>query len=276
MELEKLYKECAKDQVRNFYKLHSDIFKSLAMDLDDLEQDIRIKIWETLEKTEGLTFEKGINNYIGGVVSNELRNYRVKALVDYGDITLQDFSVEGLNQTDEEILESLYQQFKSDNIKTADLNYNILYKKLHIGKTEEQIVNDLMREGIVKTITRHRVSDVFWKKIVPRYRIRGRGLKNYGLDQQAIINEDMYGTDDDRKARDYLKDGVGEFKEPSFLLSDVKDFLSNREYVILEKHFVEQKNFQQIADELNIRKTTAYLYYKSALVKLRKIIKKDS
>ena len=273
MDLEKVYQECANEQVRNFYNLHIEIFKSLAMDLNDLKQEILVKIWEILETNKGRDFEKGIHNYVGASVSNHLRSYITKAIVNYEDISLSDFGLKGLNQTDEEILESLYLQFKQDNPKNADLNYNILYKKLFIGKTEDQIVEDLIKEGIVESITRHRVSDIFWKRIVRKYRTKGRGLKT-PPSQMDIVFDDGGTTDDSNNKNQFNKEYSDTLVEnhASFLFDDIKPLLSEREYEIIEKHFKKGMNFQQIADELSIRKQTVYIFYTRALAKLRKIV----
>ena len=133
MDLELLYRECAKDQVKNFYKLHTEVFKSLAIDSEDLEQEIKILIWQTLDKTKGLIFDKGIRNYIGGVVSNHLRSYITKATCNEDDIALEHFGIDGMNQTDQEILDNIYRELKdSDKLKdtnVASLHYAIFYKK---------------------------------------------------------------------------------------------------------------------------------------------------
>ena len=279
MDLEKVYQECANEQVKNYYKLNAEIFKSLAMDLNDLKQEIMIKIWQTFEQNKGKTFDKGINNYIGTTVSHELRSYMTKAEGQENNISLSDFSLKGLNQSDEEILESLMVIFKGvDKLRKtnlADLYYNILYKKLFIGKTDEQIADDLVKEGIIESITRHRVSDIFWKKIVRKYRVHGRGLKNLGQPTTDETTSEKEVSDDDTiKTISNSNERVNESIEelPSFLFQDIKPLLSDREYEIIEKHFKEGMNFQQIADELSIRKQTVYIFYTRALAKLRKIV----
>ncbi len=281
MDLEKLYQECANEQVKNYYKLNMDVFKSLAMDINDLKQEMMIVIWQSLEQNKDKTFDKGINNYIGALVSKQLRGYMTKAIGQETDISLSDFGLKGLNQSDEEILQSLMVTFKeSDKLRKtqlADLYYNILYKKLFIGKTDEQIADDLVKEGIIESITRHRVSDIFWKKIVRKYRVQGKGLKNLGQPVTDETNdlEQEPNDDDVAKIKTYKE---GQYSQnasevlPSFLFEDIKPHLSTREYEIIEKHFQEGKNFQQIADELSIRKQTVYIFYTRALAKLRKIV----
>ena len=273
MDLECLYQECANEQVRNFYKLHTEVFKSLAMDLDDLKQDILMEIWNILENNKGREFEKGIKGYIGGAISNHLRTYIRKAMVNYNDISLADFGMKGFNQSDEEILDYIKVLLKQDMPENAELFYNIFYKKIFIGKTDEQIVEDIIKEGIVESITRHRVSDIFWRRIVPRYRVKGRGLK-YSTVYKKSPDETLVDGDTITKDSSHGEIVGSGMQVPviSFLFDDIKPLLSAREYEIIEKHFKNEMNFQQIADELSIRKQTVYIFYTRALDKLRKIV----
>ena len=274
MDLEKLHQDCGKEQARNYYKLHLEVFKSLAMDLEDVEQDIKILIWQTYEKIKNKIPVEEMNKYIGSVVSRHLRRFIISAIGQESDISLQDFALKGLSQTDEEILESLKQQFIDDDPETAELTYSILYKKLYIGKTDQQVADDLIEEGVIPAITRRRVSDIFRVQIVRKHRTKGKGLKNPGLSKQdGDVEYDNFNPDD-LSNKDSLKSehGVQVLKVPSFLFEDIKPLLSSREYEILEKHIRQNKNFNEIASELSIRKQTAYIFYTRAIEKLRKIV----
>ena len=284
MDFEALYKECGKNQTKNFYKNHSEEFKSLSMDLEDIEQEIRIKIWETYELLKKTKPEMGkveLFEYLTRTVQNELRHYVTKSMVSVDDVSLKDFEVyEGLTLTDEQILQSLYERMKKDYPENAELYYEIVYKKLFIGRTEPEIVEDLIAEGIVKDITRTRVMNIFWKKIVPKYRKKGYILRNNRLHEKRDDGTDN--KPDQFELPDPIEQNEDTTSEPSVILEpieaslfdNIKDLLTGRQYEIVEKVFKEQKTFQEIADELSVAKGTVKNQYDRALVKLREIMKK--
>lgn len=285
MDFEALYKECGKNQTKNFYKNHNEEFKSLSMDLEDIEQEIRIKIWEvseSLKKEQPGISKQDLIKYLNETVQNELRHYVTKSMVSADDVKLADFEVyEGMTLTDAQILQSLYERMKDEYPEEADLWYEIVYKKLFVGKTENEIVEDLIAEGIVKDITRTKVMNIFWKKIVPKYRKKGYILRNNRLHEKR--DDGTENKPDEFELPDPVEQAEEKNIDEPFIMPEtieaslfdsIKDLLTDRQYEIVEKVFKEQKTFQEIADELCVAKGTVKNQYDRALVKLREIMKK--
>ena len=285
-----LHEKCIKYQVKNFYKNHFEEFKSMSMDLEDLDQEITTKVWQTIEMIGAgkAIAPRDIIEYIGKTVSNRLRYYLHKAMTNIRGVTLEDFGINGLNQTDEEILASLHEQFKNDVPDKADLYYNIVYKKLFVGLADKQIAKDLIAAKLVHHIDNYKVSNIFWHVIVPNYRQQGISMKNYNLNKilEGPPNYNKrrkdYDNDDVEDQVSQEEDNAQEYGmlmpvdgEESLLFEDIKQILTQRQYEIIEKVFKDHKTLQEIASELSISKSTVSTHYQRAIEKLRKIIKKD-
>ena len=77
--MEEFFETVAKPQILKSFKKFREYYKSNSMDVEDVFQEIRIKVWQTMERYQNEMDEDMLGRYINRVVRNELIDIKRKS-----------------------------------------------------------------------------------------------------------------------------------------------------------------------------------------------------
>lgn len=282
MDYLKLFRDHAAKPIKKSYRDFENFYKANSMDVEDVNQEVKIALWKLVSKNEKLLtkLEKEelqelttvadvkkrklpLTRYIGKFVGNHLKDFimqSVKVEVDKDDINIfSDYS----DKSPEQII---------DDLNISELESRILYKKYVEHKSYSQIAKE---EGLKKRRVDYLLIMLVKnhaKKANKTHYINSSRLNN-SYNQDDSSNEMDIFTDNANK--DQLKDITTDFAIPEHLFEEIKPLLTEQEYNVIYLKFELSMSDREIAKLINLTAMRVGQLCRQAITKLRKNLKKD-
>lgn len=147
---DKLFEKVSYTRIRKFYDLHKDVFLAMAMDLKDLQQEMRIALWQKMQKYESLAEEEFIK-LLNKILTTTLIDAKQRG---YKHMKVDDITIEENNE--EKVIKVHNPQFLNIDliddkalIDTSDLDKIVAKNKVESIKTklthlEQELLNSML------------------------------------------------------------------------------------------------------------------------------------
>jgi DNA-directed RNA polymerase specialized sigma24 family protein len=240
MNWQQIYKDIADPLVRRMYRRYEDIFKSDAMDLEDIKQDVRVAIWKLSTTNKKFTDNQEMTKYVRRTVANILNSHIMNIIKVHVEDDIRIFS----NTTTEpqRILKSL-------KPKLSDLQYKILAMLYVDHMSYGQIAAKL-------SIPKNKVAYTYYQTVKNHAVKKYTALAHISL-ETLLGDVDLQETSEDDEQTDIMDTSVvpqtpalPEDVECRLFIGQFKNILTDNQYQIIEKYYVDGFSMSDIANQL--------------------------